>query len=141
VTNNGGVSATSLGGSGLSAPFTYKGGTFPGTGGNCSNGGSLAVATPCNVVVLYDPTADGDFSSTLQVDFHDGISTTNSTIVVEGETEAILVISESPTYNYGNVTVTDVKEKTFTVQNTGYADATAVTPAAFALSDYAWQGA
>src|SRR5690606_32426216 len=41
VTNSGAVSATSIAdGAGLAAPFTYVGGTYPGTLGNC--GASLA---------------------------------------------------------------------------------------------------
>jgi hypothetical protein len=54
--NSGVRAATSLVAT-IAAPFTFKGGTFPGTGGTCSTsevwGGSYA----CTVVVTYTPTS------------------------------------------------------------------------------------
>src|SRR5690606_2209844 len=48
VTNNGGYQASSMAGSGLSAPFRFKGSTYPGTGGTC--GATLAPTASCTIV-------------------------------------------------------------------------------------------
>ncbi|HMN68446.1 MAG TPA: hypothetical protein PKC28_07890, partial [Bdellovibrionales bacterium] len=45
VTNSGSLAATTVAGSGLAAPFTFKGGAYPGTGGTC--GGSLNAGANC----------------------------------------------------------------------------------------------
>ena len=51
-----------MNGSGLSAPFSYKGGTYPGTGGTCA--ATLAAAGTCTVVVTYAPvTVAGTFDT------------------------------------------------------------------------------
>ncbi len=54
ISNTGEESATALSETGLEAPFTLKGGTFPGTGGTCTD--TLAGGASCNVVVEYAPT-------------------------------------------------------------------------------------
>src|SRR6185437_10827562 len=57
LSNTGGVPATSLAGAGLSAPFSFKGGSYPGSGGTCV--GSLANGATCTIVVTYSPTVSG----------------------------------------------------------------------------------
>jgi len=54
VSNTGEESATTLNETGLEAPFSLKGGTFPGTGGTCTD--TLAGGASCNVLVEYAPT-------------------------------------------------------------------------------------
>ncbi len=54
VSNSGEESATTLNDAGLEAPFSLKGGTFPGTGGTCTD--TLAGGASCNVVIEYAPT-------------------------------------------------------------------------------------
>jgi hypothetical protein len=47
----------------LSAPFSYLGGTFPGTGGTCVLGGTITAGNSCKVVVSFTPLSTGNFSS------------------------------------------------------------------------------
>jgi hypothetical protein len=54
LTNTGEEAAADLSETGLEAPFSIKGGTFPGTGGTCT--GSLAGGASCQIVVEYAPT-------------------------------------------------------------------------------------
>ncbi|MCB0367732.1 MAG: choice-of-anchor D domain-containing protein, partial [Bdellovibrionales bacterium] len=102
VNNTGGVSATGVSGLGLAAPFSFKGGTYPGTGGNC--GPSVAPSTSCNIVVTFAPTATGLFLDTIQMDYHDGTANTNATRPVQGtaSSPALLTISDGPLYDFGS---------------------------------------
>jgi hypothetical protein len=70
VTNLGAGSALSLSGTGLSAPYSFQGGAYPGTGGTCAI--SLAAAASCTIVVRYDPTVLGVQSDTIVIDYNDG---------------------------------------------------------------------
>ena len=55
VDNVGGTPSTSMSGLGLAAPFSFKDGSYPGTGGSC--GASLNNGAQCTIVVTYAPTA------------------------------------------------------------------------------------
>lgn len=52
--NSGDATAENLSFTSLTAPFSYLGGTFPGTGGTC--GISLKGHSSCTVIVAYEPT-------------------------------------------------------------------------------------
>jgi hypothetical protein len=54
LTNTGEEDATSLGESGLEAPFSIKGGEFPGVGGTCTE--TLAAGASCQIVIEYAPS-------------------------------------------------------------------------------------
>ena len=73
-----GVSATGLTPIALSAPYSFKGGTFPGTGGNCSAGGSIAPGASCTVVVSFTPSVVTPSGSSLSFNYHDGVENQNS---------------------------------------------------------------
>jgi len=143
VQNLGGVTATTLAGAGLAtAEFIWKGGgSYPGAGGDCGTTIAISPGGDCTVTVTYTATANGDYTDTLQLNYWDGASNVSSTRPIEGDTIAILTISDGATYDYGSVYVGSNEDKTFTVTNSGYADATSVSPAAFSLPvDYAWKG-
>ena len=72
VTNVGGMIATSLAGSGLVAPYDFKGGSYPGSGGTC--GAVLASGSNCTVVVDFSPVVTGLQSDTIDINFNDGVS-------------------------------------------------------------------
>ncbi len=126
ITNGGGVSATSVTDSGLSAPFTFKGGTYPGTGGTCS--ATIAVGT-CTVVVTYAPTANGNLSVTLQLDYSDTVNSQSTTRAMTGTAvdPASLSISDGATYDYGSVARGSTNDKTFTITNGGGVSATSMS--------------
>ena len=125
VTNSGAVSATSVSDGGtLAAPYAYKGGSYPGTGGTC--GASVAAAGTCTVVVTYSPSAVGVTNSTLTLNYNNGASgtSTNRALTGTGANPALLTINGGPTYDYGNVTVGAILDHTFTLSNTGGVSAT-----------------
>lgn len=72
VTNTGGFQATSiLDTGGLAAPFSYLGGAYPGTGGDCNI--SLAPAATCQVVIEFAPTVAANSSDTIAINYNDGL--------------------------------------------------------------------
>ncbi len=127
ITNNGSFASSAMAGAGLSAPFTFKGGTYPGTGGNC--GTTLNPAATCTVVVRYAPTSTGTQSGTLQVNYYDGANAQTSSRAVQGTgaAPALLSISEGPGYDYGTVANGSTNDKSFTLTNSGGVSATAIS--------------
>ncbi|MCB0367731.1 MAG: choice-of-anchor D domain-containing protein, partial [Bdellovibrionales bacterium] len=130
VTNAGGVPATGMAGSGLAAPFSFNGGTYPGSGGNC--GATLAAGANCQIQVAYTPTVTGLHADTVQVDYNDGVSAQNSQRDLQGTgvLAGFLTITDGPTYDYGTIAVGASADHTFTISNTGGATATAMNSSA-----------
>jgi len=127
VTNTGGVAATQMREVGMSAPFGFKGGTYPGTGGTCSL--SLAASDTCTIVVTFTPTSIGGFSGTITMAYNDGILDTQTERAIQGTgaEAAILSIDQGPTASFGNVMLgSPEKVITFTLTNTGGAMATQI---------------
>ncbi len=126
VTNSGDVSATVVSGSGLAAPYTFKGGAYPGTGGNCA--ATIAVGS-CIIVVNYTPTTVAVHSDTMQLDYTDGLAAQIATrpMTGTGQSPASLAISDGATYNFGSQVLTTATDKTFTITNGGDVSATVVS--------------
>lgn len=71
IVNTGGSAATLLqDAGGLAAPYSYKGGTYPGIGGTCGN--ELAINADCTVVVSYVPQKTGEHKETLALSYFNG---------------------------------------------------------------------
>lgn len=74
VRNDGSTNATSLTASALDSGFSYVGGTFPGTGGNCQAGGTLAGGAVCRIAVQFDPSGrSGSQRSSVQINYLDSV--------------------------------------------------------------------
>ncbi len=134
VTNSGSLAASAIaaGTPALAAPFTWKGGTFPGTGATCT--ANLNVSATCTIVVRFTPTTSGVSTETVRISYSDGLQSQTATraVTATGQSPASLGISDGPTYDYGNQYQTLTTDKTFTVTNSGGATATSVaagTPA------------
>lgn len=126
LNNSGTVNATALSASTLSAPFSYKGGSYPGTGGTC--GTSLLASGSCTMVVRFSPTTTGVRNSSIVVNYHNGTANTQSTtdLTGEGVAQAVLSISEANPYNFGSVVVGSSLIKVFTLTNGGETQATGI---------------
>ena len=114
----------------MAAPFSWKGGTFPGTGGSCTS--SLAVSATCTVVLAFTPTSNGSFSSTVRFAFNNGATTTSSSLALSGTGVAAALLTYSPTsYDFGAVNVFASAQNTFTITNSGGYPATSVSVGSF----------
>jgi hypothetical protein len=126
--NVGDVPATSLGGTGLAAPFTLStGNTFPGAGGNCLS--TLGAGSTCTISVDYKPTANGALSDILDVTYADGTGSTitlSRTFQGTGAAPGALTITNVG-YNFGTKSVGSTNTQSFTLQNTGGVDVTSIT--------------
>jgi hypothetical protein len=70
-----GAPATSVGETTLVPPFTFKGGSYPGTGGTCGT----TITADCTIVSTYTPTAEVTSNETVTIVYHDGNALTNTT--------------------------------------------------------------
>ncbi|HEY3358685.1 MAG TPA: choice-of-anchor D domain-containing protein [Polyangia bacterium] len=134
VVNAGADQATAMGGRALAAPFAYKDGTYPGTGGDC--GATLLAGHSCTVVVTFHPTATAPAGATLALDYDDGgaARTATRTVVGAGTDRALLVITDWPDsgpsdhpYDFGTAGMP--VGHTFTVTNAGARAVTTLTGA------------
>lgn len=82
LNNTGASTATGLGESGLAPPFSFTGGSYPGTGGTC--GTTLVAAGSCDIQVTYSPAGLGLNSDTITIDYNDGYSAQQTTRDVQG---------------------------------------------------------
>lgn len=128
LTNSGSGAATSIADLlGLSAPFTYLDGTYPGTGGNC--GASLATGGSCVLVVDFAPTSGGSFSDAIELSYFDGMNSQFITHGVQGNgaSGAVLTVSDGATYDYGLTENSTSKDHSFTISNTGGSPASSIS--------------
>lgn len=139
VTNTGGVNATSITGSGLATPFSFLGGSYPGSGGDC--GSTIAPAGSCNIVVQFAPVSVNTFSDTLSLDYNNGVSAQSETKVLQGVggNPATLSISGGNPFNFGTKAVGSATNQVFTVQNNGDVSATGITASGLA-APYSFTG-
>jgi hypothetical protein len=82
LTNSGGVSAIAITAPNLAAPYSFKGGSFPGTGGTC--GPTLTTGSSCTMVVSFSPTVGGTSSGTVVINYFNGVSIPSASISVMG---------------------------------------------------------
>lgn len=82
INNIGGFPADSIGPSGLGAPFSFKGGAFPGIGGTCSS--VLQPSQSCTIVVTFSPPALISYSDVLVLNFYNGVSMDSVNLNLQG---------------------------------------------------------
>ena len=82
MSNTGGSPASAIAESTMAAPFAFKGGSFPGTGGTCT--ATLNESATCTLVVTFSPTAATSYADTITLDYNDGLAVINTTRAVDG---------------------------------------------------------
>jgi uncharacterized delta-60 repeat protein len=83
----------------LGLPFSFKSGSYPGVANGC--GSTLNAQSNCIIVIRFNPTSSGSFSSTVRVQWGTGGSTQTTTRPVSGsayvpDTSAPSVVISSP---------------------------------------------
>lgn len=132
VTNSGDVSTTSIAATALGAPFTFTGGTYPGTSGTCAD--PVTVGT-CTIQVTFTPTALVTSNDTLTLTYHDGVNagqTATRPIQGTGITQSALAITAVTSVNYGSRVIGTQTDYSFTVTNSGQATAASITDSTLA---------
>src|SRR5690606_38534339 len=114
-----GLSASGITASALGAPFAYKGGSYPGTGGTCA--ATLAPAATCNIVVTFSPTDPVISNATMTLDYNNGIAAAQAGRDIQGTGAgaAVLAFQDAPEYDYGTLATTTSATHQFVVENTG----------------------
>ncbi len=130
MSNSGAEAATAISASGLAAPYSFFGGSYPGTGGTC--GASLAGGASCTFVVSFNPTVAGTSTDDISIAYNDSAAVQSLThgvtgAGVNGGSSAVLTISESDPYDFGTRVVGSSSQHTFTVTNIGSATATSIS--------------
>lgn len=117
--NTGDIDAKEISSSAIPSPFSYKGGSYPGTGGNCKD--TLVAKGTCEIVLVYTPGALVVNTESFTLSYKSLEDIRSSTLYLEGTgaTAAQLTISEAPLYDYGNRAVGGVHDHIFTVTNSG----------------------
>ena len=139
--NTGGVDATALVPGALTAPYGYKGGTSPGTGGTCT--ATLGAGKSCTIVVTFTPTTAGEADATLVVGYKDGVTSQSAMrpLAAVGVAPALLTISDGPTFDFGTEGLNVPTAHVFTVSNTGGNAAQGLALGSALAAPFALQGA
>lgn len=124
---SGGVDATALNVTGLAAPYNYRGGIFPGTGGTCPVSRIVAIGTSCTIVMRYSPTVTGTYARTHGYFYNDGAFNQTFNVSVTGTTQAGLTINLANPFDFGNKVTGSSTNQTFTITHSGGVPATGMS--------------
>ncbi len=140
LTNSGNYVAENLADSGLlSGDFDYKGGTYPGTGGDC--GSSLAALDTCTIVITFTPTDGAEATGTLELDYNTGESDTTVSVDLVGVgQQALLEATVGTTYDFNRVAKNSTNEASITITNNGNYQATAIADTGGLSSPFRYKG-
>lgn len=138
VVHSGPIAATSMSLNTLSAPYSFKGGTFPGTGGTCSD--SLSSGS-CTMVIDFAPTNTGVKNQTVSLSYYNGNVTRTTTASLTGESlaQAIISISETNPYTFGTTNLSGSIDKAFTLSNSGSVSGTSLA-GSFDMTQFSFKG-
>ncbi len=138
VVHSGPIAATSMSLGALSAPYSFKGGTYPGTGGTCSD--SLSSGS-CTMVIDFAPTNTGVKNQTLSLNYYNGNVNRTTTASLTGESlaQAIISISETNPYTFGTTNLSGSIDKSFTLSNSGSVNGTSLS-GSFDITQFSFKG-
>lgn len=80
--NTGDLAADKIKAYTLSAPLSYAGGSYPGTGGTCTT--KIASQSTCTIVIAFSPNKMGVNTTTLQLGYYNGKTTRNFEKIFKG---------------------------------------------------------
>lgn len=149
VQNIGEQEAKDVGSRGLADGLTFKGGSYPGTGGTC--GASIGGGERCSIVVTFNPGASEESMTPVSLSYDDGFTRRTATRTVRGlgTPEAHLVILDVPggngnasinprEYDYGTAGI--AQDHTFYVHNTGARAAASLADGGGLANNFAYKG-
>ena len=129
--NQGGFDAKDIQVENIFAPFTYAGGSYPGTNGTC--GTVIASGAQCSVNLEFMPTATNTYTSKLTLEYLEDPQV-RELLEIDLQGDAVstsaLVLSDGPVFNFGTVVQGGTATKLFTLTNPSTGQATAFLPQA-----------
>ena len=132
VSNLGQSPATDLGASGLSGPYAFRGGTYPGTGGTCTT--SLAAQSSCQIVIVFQPTELGALPlNTFYVVYDGADASTRIPVPLTGGATNIATlrfsdsVDDNLSWDFGTLAVGTTVTKTIELEYFGLLPATGLT--------------
>ena len=140
ITNDGVITAEGMSGGGLEAPYTYKGGAYPGGIGTCTD--TLAGGASCTIEVVFAPTELGVQTDDIILSYSDGVSGTTLPVALtgNGQAPANIIVEGTNPFNYGLVVNGNDVVNTFTIRNDGDVEATDLAGAIALTGDYSFVG-
>lgn len=130
LTNSGTTDATAITVSSLSAPFSFAGGAYPGTGGDC--GSTLAAGASCTLALKFSPSLAGFASGLLTLDYTHAFGFKTLELGLDGTgsplVEAHLDFSLGNLFDFGDADVNTNQAVTLTVTNSGDLEARFISP-------------
>ncbi len=119
ISNTGKVNAESVSIQNFSAPFSYKGGSFPGVGGTC--GARIVSGQSCEIIITYSPTSNGQHLQDITLNYLNAGRTEENTLnlMAWGFNESQLSISSVGGNDFGTVPNNNSTTKTYTVTHVG----------------------
>ncbi len=138
VVHSGPIAATSMSTASLTAPYSFKGGTYPGTGGTCTD---TLTSGSCTMVIDFAPTNTGVKNQTLSLSYYNGNVTRTTTASLTGESlaQAIISISETNPYTFGTTNLSGIIDKSFTLSNSGSVSGTSIS-GSFDITQFSFKG-
>lgn len=143
--NTGDVAASSFAVEGLAAPFTFKGGSFPGEGGSC--GFQLKADHTCTVVFAFRSGDKGSFAQEVAFVFDNGLEKTQADLTLLGNSDAVVAtflnLPQSPSreeslkVQVGGAGISHYIFKVGPASDTDCADSTGYTPQSAVSQDIA----
>lgn len=111
----------------LAAPFSFKGGAFPGTGGTCTT--TIEPEATCTIVLTYAPAEAGSFTGSLPLRYVNGVVHAPVPLTLTGSTPASLALSDGPLLDFGASAVGVPVDRLLTLTNSGGTSATLLAEA------------
>ncbi len=153
VTNSGTGTATGITSGAIGAGFAFKGGSFPGLGGNCTT--SLVPSATCVFVVTFSPSSVANFAGTITINYSDLVQARSATRAVSGAGTALASLAvtdyrpqvyidfglpaDAATFDFGQLGLGGTLEHTFWLTNNGGGTATLTGGGTLALP-FAYKG-
>jgi len=120
VTNTGPYAASEIrvaDGKDLQAPFAFKGGSFPGTGSDCTS--DLAPEAACTLVLTYAPVTEGPHAAVLELSYIDGVIVAPMLFPLHGTTAGLLLPWTPGPVDFGNPLAGATVSREVLVSNNG----------------------
>lgn len=126
VNKSGDAAARNVAASSPPSPFRFKGGAFPGTGGNCLS----TISSSCTVIVEFAPTDEATYNGNVTLTYSDGVSSQSTGASLTGTSRRVAVLQLALENNaLGDISVPEdgtpasAALRDLTVTNTGNAAA------------------